>query len=158
MKVDIRKANFDDIDPVRFLFRDTVISINAQDYKPEEIKVWSECYRNIESWKKDIETQHFLLAIVNDQIVGFGSIADNGYLDFLYVHKDFQQQGIATKLLFEIEKHANKLQVKKIFSFVSKTARSFFEKNGYSKTGEQVNSLNQIEFVNSVMEKNVVAI
>lgn len=153
MEINIRQADIKDLDQIRFLFRDTVKFVNSKDYTQQEIKVWEECYKNTDIWTKNILNQHFLVATINNTIVGFSSITDSGYLDFMYVHKDFQRRGVARKLLTEIEKRADKLLVKRIFSHVSKTAHSFFEKHCYTKAGEQVNRVNGIEFVNSIMEK-----
>jgi len=153
MQIMIRQATTNDVDQICLLFRDTVTFINSADYTQDQIKVWANCYKNADSWIKNISEQYFLVATADGSIAGFSSITDSGYLDFMYVHKDFQRQGIARKLLTEIEKRADKLLLKKIFSHVSRTAQAFFEKHGYIKTGEQINRVNGIEFVNFVMEK-----
>ena len=71
------------------------------------------------------------------QIVGFSSITPTGYLDYMFVHKDFQGRGIATMLLEEIERYALAAGIKRITSEVSLTARPFFEKQGYVVEKEQ---------------------
>lgn len=71
----------------------------------------------------------------------------------MYVHKDYQRLGIAEKLLNETEVYARKLYLNKIYSYVSKTAVPFFEKKGFIKTGEVINKVKNIEFINSVMTK-----
>jgi putative acetyltransferase len=153
IEVHIRKAQPEDVDAIRFLFRDTVTFINAKDYTQEEIRVWANNYKNTDRWIKHILHQYFIVAMLNDQIIGFCSMENDGYLDFMYIHKDFQKSGVAKKLLTNIEDHARKSSVKKIYSHVSKTARPFFEKQGYTKTGEQINRVSTIEFVNSIMTK-----
>lgn len=43
--------------------------------------------------------EHFsLVAIEAGMIVGFGDIDSTGYVDRLYVHKDYQRKGIATAI------------------------------------------------------------
>lgn len=153
MQVTIRQATPNDVDQIRFLFRETVTFVNSVDYTPEEISAWANCYKNVDSWVKNISEQYFLVATVDSSVVGFSSIVDNGYLDFMYVHKDFQRNGIAKKLLTEIEKYADTLPIKTIFAHVSKTARPFFETNRFIKTGEKINKVNNIEYANSVMVK-----
>lgn len=149
----IRKAKHKDINEIRFLFRDTVIYINSADYNEEEIKVWSEFYKNRNRWKSLIDEQYFLVSELCGKITGFSSITGNGYLDFMYVHKDYQGQGIAGKLLIETEKYAENLHLNKIFCHASKTAVPFFEKNGFIKTGEVINRVKNVEFINAVMTK-----
>lgn len=41
----------------------------------------------------------------NGIIVGFGDIDNTGYLDRLYVHKDYQNQGIAKAMCDKLEQH-----------------------------------------------------
>ncbi|MBS1518343.1 MAG: GNAT family N-acetyltransferase [Bacteroidetes bacterium] len=153
MQIIIRQAGTGDADQIRFLFRDTVAYINSADYNQDEINVWSEGYKNTEGWKRKIKEQYFIVAESKDMIVGFSSIAGDGYLDFMYVHKDFQRNGIAKCLLAEIESHAKSSGMKLIFSNVSRTAEKFFGKNGFVKTGENINVVKGIKFVNSVMSK-----
>src|SRR5436190_12844390 len=136
MKISIRQANSYDVNQICLLFRDIVTYINSKDYNPEEINVWADSYKNIDGWKKNISEQYFLVATANDQILGFASITDSGCLDYLYIHKDFQRKGIAKKLLAEIERHAEKLSLKEISAHVSKTAKPFFEANGFVKKGD----------------------
>lgn len=44
--------------------------------------------------------------MVNGEIVGFGDMDETGYLDRLYVHKDYQGQGIASAICDELERFA----------------------------------------------------
>lgn len=153
IKINIRRAEEKDIDELRYLYRDTVIYINSADYTPEEIEVWSDTFKYTAGLKRKISEQYFIVAEVDKIITGFSSIANDGYLDFMYVHKDYQRKGVAITLLTEIESHATRSGIKKIYSHVSKTARPFFEKYGYIKKGDNINKVNNIEFVNSVMVK-----
>ena len=53
---------------------------------------------------------------------------DNGYLDRLYVHKDYQGKGIATLILNELEKHAILQGLSLIKTHASITAKPFLKK------------------------------
>ena len=55
----------------------------------------------------------------------------NEYFDFLYVHKDYQRQGIADNLYTEIQAKAIKQGTTLLTADVSITARPFFEKKGF---------------------------
>ncbi len=48
--------------------------------------------------------QFFIIAILDKKIVEFSSLDEDGYLDFMFVLKDFQGQGIADKLLAKLKK------------------------------------------------------
>lgn len=58
-----------------------------------------------------------------NRFVGFGSLAKDGYLDFMFVDKDTQKQGVASALLAEIERKASEQNNVQIYSDVSLTAK-----------------------------------
>lgn len=151
----IREATKEDVDAIRFLYRDTIISINSKDYSEEQIRIWSGTHVNVGSLLKKISDQYFLVAEAKRQILGFSSLEDDGLLYFMYVHKDFQGHGVAGKLLEGIFERAKKLQLKEIVSHVSVTAKPFFEKIGFKKRGEIINKIQNVEFINSVMVKEI---
>jgi putative acetyltransferase len=153
--IKIRTALVSDIDTITNLFKETIIAINAKDYGPEQVKVWSACADKKENWTNKIEEQYFLIAEIENAAAGFGSITKTGYLDFMYVHKDFQGMGIAKTLLQALEKFAEQNEIKTIISDVSITAKPFFENKGYTVIAEQKRILEGIELINYKMEKSI---
>ncbi len=71
----------------------------------------------------------------NDEIVGFASFEEPDYLDMMYVHKDFQFQGVGNSLLAAIREKAMGVGAAKIVSDVSITAKPFFGKHGFGQCG-----------------------
>ena len=65
-----------------------------------------------------------VVAVENENILGFGDIDKTGYLDRLYVHKDYQRKGIATAICNQLEQAVRG----SINTHPSITARPFFEK------------------------------
>lgn len=109
MKTDftIRIARLSDALELKDLFQDTVLNINKRDYSKAEVEDWASCGNDLSHIKEMIKTHYFIVAVnQQSQIVGFSSITPQGYLHFMFVHKDFQGKGIATILLNEIEQHA----------------------------------------------------
>ena len=103
-----------------------------------------------------IKTHYFIVATnLQSQIVGFSSITQQGYLHSMFVHKDFQGQGIATLLLKEIERYATTNGITRITSEVSLTARPFFEKRDYIVEKEQKRKANQLSLTNFWMAKKL---
>lgn len=72
-----------------------------------------------------------------------------GYLDRLYVHKDFQRKGIATALCEELERAVSC----KITTHASITAKPFFENRGYKVITEQQVNRQNVLLTNFIMEK-----
>ena len=88
------------------------------------------------------------VAIEDNTIVGFGDIDNTGYLDRLFVHKDYQRQGIASELCNKLENG-----FVKIITHASITAKPFFLHRGYKLVKEQQVMRNGIFLTNYVMEK-----
>lgn len=99
MKISFRKATISDLNEMQQLYTNTIQSVCKNDYNSAQIEAWISGVKNTERWTQVIETQFVLLAIIQDQIVGFGTLKNSNYIDFFYIHKDFQRRGIANKLL-----------------------------------------------------------
>ena len=88
--------------------------------------------------------------------VGFAAIRPDGYLNSMFVHHDFQRQGIASLLLEDMEKYARLQGVSYITSEVSLTARPFFESKGYTIVEKQQRKAMLRLLTNFKMKKPIV--
>ena len=139
------------------LFQNTVLAINRRDYSQAEVEDWASCGDDLSNIEDMIKTHYFIVAINQQlEIVGFSSITPQGYLHSMFVHKDFQGEGIATILLNEIEQYAITNGIMRITSEVSLTARPFFEKKGYIVEEEQKRKANQLSLTNFWMAKQTI--
>jgi putative acetyltransferase len=152
----IRRATKADIEGVRQLFKQTIEAVNAVDYTAEQVKVWSAGAAKKRKWLQKIKEQYFLVAEEQRAIVGFASITDKGYLDFLFVCKDHQRQNIASDLCTQLELYARKHAIGCISSDVSITARPFFEKKGFNIIKEQEVTIDGVVLTNFKMEKPLI--
>ena len=146
-----------DIEEIQSLYRNTVLVINRRNYSQEEVEDWASCGDDLSKLESMIKTHYFIVAVNQQlQIVGFSSITPQGYLHSMFVHKDFQGEGVATLLLKEIERYAVTAGITRITSEVSITARPFFEKRGYAVEVEQKRRANQLSLTNYWMAKSLV--
>lgn len=83
-------------------------------------------------------------------IIGFGDIDETGYLDKLYVHKDYQRQGVATAICNCMEED---IITNCITVHASITAQPFFEKRGFQKIKLQEVERQGILLKNYIMKK-----
>lgn len=148
-----KKATISDLKEMQQLYIETIQSVCKNDYNPEQIEAWIYGVKNTDRWVEVIETQFVLLAIIENQIAGFGTLKGGNYIDFFYIHKDFQRQGIADKLLIELELEAKNQHSKIITSDISITAKPFFEKKGFITKAEQKNIRLNATLINYKMEK-----
>lgn len=149
----LRRATLEDLAEIQQLFVETIETICSKDYSKEQIMVWTSSIENQEKWQKMIVNQYFILAIETDKIVGFGSLENDDYLDVLYVHKDFQQKGIANFLYEILEKEAISKNATQLISDVSITAKPFFESKGFEVIQQQEVIRQNVSLINFKMIK-----
>lgn len=149
----VRRAYELDVEEITQLFYDTIQNINIRDYSKEEVDDWSSWKADIDKWLERMEEQYFVVAEINNKIVGFSSLTIDGYLDFMFVDKDTQRKGVASALLSEIESKAFEQNNDSIYSDVSLTAKGFFEKNGFIVERQQLKKSKKKELINFRMIK-----
>lgn len=171
-KFQLRTATVIDIPAIISMYKDTVRTVNANDYTPDQINVWAEGAENKARWESAVAEQYFILAEEHTTpglkpglslkkegskiITGFASITKDGYLDFMYVNKDYQHRGVASLLLNEIEKKAAEQNNKEIYSHVSKTAKGFFLKRGYRHVKDIEDPYCGEIYINALMIKKLI--
>ena len=150
----LRYGTIADLQPLQQLYVETIVSVCKLHYNDEQIRVWTAGIENKKRWEDIFTQQKVLLAKHENTIVGFISLEKN-YIDFLYVHKDYQRQGIAQFLYQEIENMAKKEGETLLHSEVSLTAKPFFEKMGFSVVKEQTIERDGICLINFKMKKEI---
>ena len=145
----IRPYQPEDCKELARLFFNTVHTVNAKDYTKQQLNAWATGTVDLEAWNRSL-TEHFtLVAMENGIITGFGDMDATGYLDRLYVHRDFQGRGIASALCDRLEASVSG----SVTTPASITARPFFEKRGYRVIKEQQVERRGVLLTNFVMEK-----
>lgn len=145
----LRDYTVNDCDAVSRLFFETVHSVNAKDYSPEQLSAWVSSAEDFKSRRYDsLLEQRTVVADIGGKVVGFVSIDKSGELDLLFVAKDHQREGIATALCDEVEK-----AFEIITTYASITARPFFENRGYVVIEEREVERKGVKLRNYKMEK-----
>lgn len=146
----IRKYKSADVSEMARLFYETVHAINIRDYTQEQLNQWASGDIDLEKWSESFLEHLTYVAIENNIIVGFGDIDKSGYLDRLFVHKEFQGRGIATAICDKLEKLTG---VERVIVHASITAKPFFEKRGYRIIRRQKVERKGVFLINYLMEK-----
>lgn len=149
MTMNLREYQTKDCKEIIKLFYDTVHNVNAKDYTKEQLDVWATGKADLETWNRSLLEHYSLVVLENSIIVGFGDIDKFGYLDRLYVHKDYQRKGVASAICNKLEQTVKG----KIVTHASITARPFFENRGYKVIKEQQVERQGVVLKNFVMEK-----
>jgi putative acetyltransferase len=146
----IREYTSSDCQEIMDLFYQTVHTVNAKDYTPEQLDAWAPQEPDAERWNDSFLKHYTLAAVENGRIVGFGDIDSSGYLDRLYVHASCQGQGAATALCDRLEQSCGG----RITTHASITAKPFFESRGYHVVKRQTVERRGVRMTNFVMEKD----
>lgn len=149
----IRKYEITDCKFLSQLFYDTVHFINAKDYTKEQLDGWATGHVDLEAWNNSLSKNFTVVAVEDNKIVGFGDIDEAGYLDRLYVHKNYQRKGVATAICNELE---GAVGTDKITAHASITAKPFFVKRGYKVIKEQQVERSGVMLTNYIVEKYIV--
>ncbi len=145
----LRRYRAEDCEKLAKLFYDTVHTVNARDYTKEQLDAWATGTVDLESWNASFLCHTTVIAEMDGTLAGFGDITEDGYLDRLFVHKDFQGQGVATAICDELERKVRG----SITTHASITARPFFAHRGYAVIKEQQVERRGVLLTNFVMEK-----
>ena len=156
--MEIRKFKHSDTSQIVTLFYETVHTINARDYSLEQLEAWAPKHvkeAKIVNWKEALSHNITYVAETNGKIIGFSDMTATGYLDRLYIHKDFQGQGIASAFIQILEIEAKSLKLDEMSTDASITAKSFFERHGYQTIQSQSVERRGILLVNFKMVKKI---
>ena len=126
--ISIRSYSPSDAAALAALFHDTIHSVNAADYSPEQLDAWAPAgWPDIPEWNARLSTQETLVAEIGGEPAGFGSMDADGCLDLLYVGSRFQHQGVAGAICDRLESGVDG----DIITHASITALPFFRSRGY---------------------------
>lgn len=150
-----RKMQKNDVEPALDLFSKTVHFINAKDYTERQITAWAS--KDLSPLRKKllqhIENSYSFVVLDKALLVGFITLSQSGYLDYLFVHKDYQSKGIASLLLNLAINEAQRHGIQEIHTHASITARPFFQNRGFSLIAKTCTTLNQVDLTNYHMRK-----
>lgn len=150
--MELRTYRRGDCPALAALFHQTVHAVNARDYTAEQLWAWSDGQVDLAAWERSFLEHITWVALVQGQIVGFGDMEADGYLNRLYVHKDWQRQGVGTALCDRLEQSVAPALVR---TQASRTAQPFFYHRGYRLVHTQQVLRRGVWLPNAWMEKQV---
>ncbi|WP_200975165.1 GNAT family N-acetyltransferase [Echinicola sp. 20G] len=154
-EIKIRPAKMDDMSKIQKLYVETIQDSCKNDYSESQIAAWISSVVNEERWRMALSSEFFLVAEDEDKVIGFCALENGNYLDFMYVHHDYQRLGLAERLLKALEVEAQRLGASEIITDASKTAKPFFEKKGFQYVKENIKNINGLEITNYKMSKGI---
>lgn len=149
----IRNYQYQDLEQIIELFNNSIRNVCKNDYNQAQINVWAKTPETIDRnvWHQTFSQSNSWVVELDNKIVGFINIYNNGYLDKLYVDHKHQRCGIATLLCDQAEN----IPTSQVNSDVSKTALPFFTNRGYKVQSEETKIINHVPILRYKMQKKI---
>jgi putative acetyltransferase len=128
--IELRNATPEDFTALGVVMFDAVRN-GASPYSEDQRKAWVEAPRDDPIWHERLSQQHIVMALQADEIIGFISIAEKGYVDFAYIRPAFQNSGLFRKLYIRIEQMAAKEKQQRLWVHASLKAQPAFSAMGF---------------------------
>ncbi|MEI5993432.1 GNAT family N-acetyltransferase [Candidatus Enterococcus mansonii] len=147
----LRDYQQSDLQAMVTLFNTTVRAINKKDYTEKQIEQWIQSIPDDKKLDQTFSSSYTCIAQLGNKMLGFGSISDSGYLEYLYVDREWIGYGIGKKLATNLIDHALKAGAKKITVHSSITAKPFFESLGFVVVEQRNNYRSNVLLINYLM-------
>ncbi|KEA65627.1 Acetyltransferase [Marinobacterium lacunae] len=155
MSVRVRSYRPVDAWRVTDIFYNSVHSIDERFYSLQEINAWAPLPVEYAQWVQRLNAHDVLVAEVEGVIAGFTAMEPDGYIDWLYVHSDYQHRGVASALYAEVEKQARDAGLPCLHVHASHVAKPFFLHKGFSVLSQNRVERLGIALINWEMEKRL---
>ena len=155
----LRPYRADDAAPLLDLFQDTIRRVNCCDYAPAQIAAWTSGIE-LPVWTTKLDQRWCLVAEMrNGQLGGFvdleialANTVAGVHLDRFYISADHQRRGLGRALLAAAIQQAAEMNMPRIYTEVSITARPFFQSQGFRVITDQLVFSRGAAFLNYRME------
>lgn len=147
----IRHFTLSDSKKIADLFHGSVHSISTYVYSKEQLEAWAPTPLNYTEWKTRLKQTKPFVATINNVIVGFIEIEPDGHINCMYVHHNYQRQGIASAMFGYASKEATKNGCQAMYVEACILAKAFFLKMGFDVLSENIVKKNNQELINYSM-------
>ncbi|MBX5021622.1 GNAT family N-acetyltransferase [Rhizobium lentis] len=148
----IRPYASGDVDATIEIFLRSIREVSSKDYSAAQIEAWAKV-EDRSLWAERRISRPAWIAETAGKPVGFSDLTNDGCLDMMFVHPEFQGVGVATRLLRRVEEEALRLVFGRIYTEASRTARPFFERKGFRVITRQIVEKRGQRLENFLMEK-----
>jgi putative acetyltransferase len=132
--VHLRPYRAEDAHATRSVFERAVHLTASRDYTATQVAAWAPVDRapaTATAWAAARAAAHTIVAVQDDEVVGFSDLVHGDLLDMLYVDPRAGGRGIGSALITHIISVARAGDARVLKTYASLTARPVFERNGF---------------------------
>jgi len=148
----IRSYQLGDHEAISEIFPIAIHEIASEVYTQEKCNAWSEKRPNPERWERRCEVKRPFVFVSQGEIAGFLELDPDGHIDWMYVHPDHKQKGIASRLIDHAVKTSSDAGLSRVFVDASICAKPVFDKKGFRVIEEKTVEIRGENLINFAME------
>ncbi len=151
----VREATADDYGAIADVMFNAVRH-GRSEYTEEQRRAWVPQPRSGCDWVARLDSQTIFVAMNSKRVIGFMSLAANGYIDFAYIQPFAQGTGVFRRLYQSIEKLAQNNGVARLWVHASLLAQPAFATMGFAITKREVIDFGEQCLARFEMEKRII--
>lgn len=151
--MELRDYRSEDCAEMAALFYETIHKVNARDYTAKQLDAWVTGEIDLTEWDRSFLAHDTRAAVEGGQIIGFGDMESDGYLNRLYVHWAHIGCGVGRAIVETLESRARLRGTAKFTTHASITAKPFFARLGYTVIRPNIVVRRDVELQNFLMVK-----
>ena len=132
----LRRARDTDLQSLRMIYADAVRAAGPTAYTPDQVSVWSTFAGEV-GFAAFILGVKTYLTVIDEQVVGFCGIADDGHVASIYVRPDRFGKGIGSRLLLAALRRHPEPTSGRYRAEASLFSLPLFERCGFRQTGSE---------------------
>lgn len=141
MKIQIRRYQEADTEPLTALIRQNLLAVNIRDYPAAEMEALANAYHT-ERLRQIAASTHFYVACVAGRPVGCGAVAPGWkpgtcWVQTVFVHPKHHGDGIGRRIMEALEQDPLAVEADRMELGASKTAHGFYLALGYTDLSGQ---------------------
>ena len=155
MDFKIRLYQSGDAGGIAEVFTQSVEGVGPRDYSADQVAAWASRAPDIDAVRGRCEDGRMVWVAVDsgDRPIAYIDLEADGHLDHLYAAPQAVGQGVAAALYQELEGHAVREGIPRIFVEASEAAKRFFSRNGFTTVKRRDFEVAGVPMHNYAMEK-----
>ena len=142
-----------DVPMLAAIFVASIQELTGDDYSEAQQEAWAQAAEDEAAFGERLSAQLTLIATMENSPVGFASLKGADHIDMLFVHPSVAGQGVASMLVYALEKLAGARGARNLTVDASDTAEPFFRKRGYAAKQRNSVTINGEWLANTTMQR-----